>query len=94
MKALVAEDFNEVRSMLTKLLSENGFKVEEAHDGREALTILESSIEPFSLLLTDFNMPHMTGLQLIEAALERKIPIKKIVVFSGMMGNEQLLVEI
>lgn len=91
MNALIAEDHDDMRSLLKNLLSENGFEVQEAANGEDALMILEASSLPFSLLLTDFNMPYMTGLQLIEELLKRKIPIEKIIIYSGMIENEKLL---
>lgn len=94
MNALIAEDYDEIRILLTHLLEDIGFNVRAVTNGKEALTILENSAEPFSLLLTDFNMPYMNGLELIEESFKRNIPIEKIIIFSGMRENEQRVVDL
>jgi two-component system chemotaxis response regulator CheY len=46
-------------------LSMNGFQVETASNGQDALDKLNSGIKP-NLILTDINMPSMGGIELIE----------------------------
>jgi two-component system, chemotaxis family, chemotaxis protein CheY len=46
-------------------LEMNGFKVETAGDGTEALTKLKGGMKP-DLIITDINMPNMGGLELIK----------------------------
>jgi two-component system, chemotaxis family, chemotaxis protein CheY len=46
-------------------LEMNGFKVETAGDGVQALTKLKGGFKP-DLIITDINMPHMDGLELIK----------------------------
>lgn len=92
MNAIVAEDFEELRVFLANQLREFGFvTVLEASDGKEALELIESSKKSFDLLLTDYNMPKMTGLQLVEAVKQKNLPVKRIVIVSGMPSNEKLL---
>ena len=62
---LVAEDSNDTRVVLRRALDSYGYRVIEAADGREAVTLAESACP--DLVLMDLNMPIMDGL----AATER-----------------------
>src|SRR5436309_15955576 len=55
-----------VRTVLGRILQELGFAVAEAETGREALTRLQQIDRP-GLMLADWNMPEMNGLQFIRA---------------------------
>lgn len=65
MKILLAEDQAMVRTALASLLRlDGGYEVDEAADGREAKDSLENNA--YDLLLTDIEMPHMTGIDLVQ----------------------------
>lgn len=66
MKALVVDDSRAIRSVLTGFLASSGFEVAQAADGREALAYLGEHTDT-RVALVDWNMPEMTGLELIEA---------------------------
>lgn len=66
MKILIVDDFSTMRRIIKNLLAELGFsKIEEADDGVTALAILEKGDIDF--VITDWNMPNMSGLELITA---------------------------
>ena len=65
-KILVAEDSSFFRKQLSKYLQDANYDVIEASDGAEALKVLESRYREIDLLLTDIEMPNMTGLELCE----------------------------
>lgn len=65
---LIVDDDSDIRRMLAVCLAMEGFRVTCAASGDEALMLLKSS--PFSLMLTDYNMPGMDGLSLSEEALK------------------------
>ena len=66
MRILVVDDFVTMRRIVKNLLGELGFKnLDEADDGRTALPILQQGGVDF--LVTDWNMPGMTGLDLVKA---------------------------
>ncbi|MEW9572798.1 chemotaxis response regulator CheY [Rhodanobacter sp. Si-c] len=68
MKILVVDDFSTMRRIVRNLLVELGFTntlIQEADDGESALTMLRS--QPFDLVVTDWNMPNMTGIDLLRA---------------------------
>ncbi len=78
LKFLVVDDFSTMRRIVRNLLKELGFtNVDEAEDGVNALVKLRS--ESFDLVISDWNMPNMTGIELLrqvraDAAL-RHLPL-------------------
>ncbi|WP_205126770.1 response regulator [Nitrincola tibetensis] len=65
MKILVVDDFSTMRRIIKNLLRDLGFtNVDEADDGRTALPILKQGRIEF--LITDWNMPGMTGIDLLK----------------------------
>lgn len=65
--ALVVDDSRTVRKLLAQTLVNMGFEVSEADNGRTALASLEARNEPPQLILTDWNMPEMNGLEFLRA---------------------------
>ena len=66
MKFLVVDDFSTMRRIVRNLLKELGFvNVQEAEDGVDALKKLHS--ETFNFVVSDWNMPNMTGIDLLIA---------------------------
>jgi len=66
MKFLVVDDFSTMRRIVRNLLKELGFtNVDEAEDGVIALQKLKAS--EFDFVVTDWNMPNMTGIELLRA---------------------------
>lgn len=63
-KVLVADDSVVSRKFVRNLLEQHLFQVIEAVDGAQALTVLESQSD-IQLLITDYNMPHVDGFELI-----------------------------
>lgn len=65
MKFLVVDDFSTMRRIVRNLLKELGFtNVDEAEDGLIALQKLNTL--PFDFVVTDWNMPNMDGLTLLQ----------------------------
>lgn len=66
MKILVVDDFATMRRIIKNILKQLGYSnVDEADDGSSALTKLQG--QKFDLVITDWNMPNMSGLELIKA---------------------------
>ena len=66
MKILVVDDFSTMRRIVKNLLKDLGFtNTVEADDGKTALPILQAGGIDF--LVTDWNMPGMTGIDLLKA---------------------------
>jgi len=65
-KFLVVDDFSTMRRIVRNLLKELGYtNVDEAEDGAIALQKLQGG--GFDFVVTDWNMPNMTGLELLHA---------------------------
>jgi two-component system chemotaxis response regulator CheY len=63
-KFLVVDDFSTMRRIVRNLLKELGFvNVQEAEDGVDALNKLRA--EKFDFVVSDWNMPNMTGIELL-----------------------------
>ncbi len=63
---LVVDDFSTMRRIVRNLLKELGFvNVQEAEDGVQALSKLRA--EAFDFVVSDWNMPNMTGIELLRA---------------------------
>ncbi len=66
MKVLVVDDFATMRRIVKGVLKELGFKnVIEAENGKAALSELKK--EEIGLVISDWNMPEMTGIDLLKA---------------------------
>ena len=66
LKFLVVDDFSTMRRIVRNLLKELGYtNVDEAEDGVAALQKLKGGT--FQFVVTDWNMPNMTGLELLKA---------------------------
>ncbi|MFY7994064.1 MAG: response regulator [Bacteriovoracaceae bacterium] len=88
MNILVVDDNESIRDMIKFILESRAHKVSLAVDGFEALAMIQKSDHPYDALLTDYNMPNMTGKELIEKIIEQNLEIKKILMFSGEDTNE------
>ncbi len=60
-RILLIEDEISVGEIGSDILSELGYKIEIAHNGREAMEKLGSSDKPYDLVILDMNMPRMGG---------------------------------
>lgn len=65
MRVLIVDDSRFVRGYLRGLLEKKGIQCEEAADGQAGLERLRSS-PPFDLVLLDWNMPVMNGLDMLK----------------------------
>ncbi|HPI41439.1 MAG TPA: response regulator [Pseudobdellovibrionaceae bacterium] len=69
-KFLVVDDFATMRKIVKKVLAELGYtNIEEADDGKTAWPMIEAALqkgEPYGLVISDWNMPGMTGINLLK----------------------------
>ncbi|MGA3373899.1 MAG: response regulator [Terracidiphilus sp.] len=65
MRALIVDDSRFVRGYLRGLLEEKGIECEEAGDGQAGMDQLGSGVS-FDLALVDWNMPVMSGLEMLK----------------------------
>lgn len=66
MRILIVDDFSTMRRIIKNLLNDLGYtNTAEAEDGNSALATLAQG--PFDFVVTDWNMPGMTGIELLKA---------------------------
>ncbi|MDT8273312.1 MAG: sigma-54 dependent transcriptional regulator, partial [Desulfomonilia bacterium] len=68
---LIVDDERQNREYLSEILSEEGYAVTLASDGKEALERLSQDL--FHVVLTDLQMPHIDGLGVIQHLVEKKL---------------------
>jgi two-component system chemotaxis response regulator CheY len=66
MRAMIVDDSRPIRRIAQGVLREMGFETAEACDGRDALEQLGAGLLP-DVVLVDWNMPEMDGLELVRA---------------------------
>src|SRR6185295_2550487 len=68
-RILIVDDFEVSRTIIRKALNSAGYtKTEQAKDGGEAFELLQQAIakkEPFDLVICDWNMPKVSGIELL-----------------------------
>ncbi|MDH5566610.1 MAG: response regulator, partial [Myxococcales bacterium] len=79
---LAVDDQRYFRELLDGILTEEGFEVQTASGGEEALRILEHSV--FDVVVTDLVMPVMSGSDLVQRVKERW-PEQEIIVVTGVV---------
>ncbi|MFY8185526.1 MAG: sigma-54-dependent transcriptional regulator [Bacteroidia bacterium] len=88
-KILLIDDEKSIRKSLREILEFEKYKVEEAEDGSQGLTM--ASAENFDLILCDIKMPKLDGMELLNKLNEQNID-SPIVMMSGH-GNIETAVE-
>lgn len=65
-KALIVEDQAEARVMLKDMLSDMGVtQIFESKDGREALNFIDAAFDFVDVIVCDWNMPSLNGVELL-----------------------------
>jgi DNA-binding response OmpR family regulator len=83
---LVVDDEDLVRQMTTRALTEAGFRVLEAHDGEEAVSLLGTiGTKVIGVIVSDIQMPRLDGLQLA-AVVSQRWPTVPLILISGQGG--------
>lgn len=91
MHALVIDDSRTVRSIIGKILRDEGLAVVEAANGREGLEQLDRTPD-VELILVDWNMPVMNGLDFIKAVrAQRAYDRVRIMMVTTETEQEQVL---
>jgi len=92
---LVVDDEQNMRNTLAFILETANYQVTTAAEGREALQEILAAREngrPVDLLITDFRLPGLTGLQLIDELNYLKVEIPVLVITA--YGNRSLFLEL
>ncbi len=77
---LLVDDEDALVGILASQLTEQfGYMTRVVHDGREAIELLENDRNLPSLIITDYDMPEVNGIELLQWVMERKLEIPVIV---------------
>ena len=80
LRVLVVDDEASIRNVCSALFSCSGYAVDTAEDGFSALLSIKYAVP--DLLLSDLNMPHMSGFELL-SILRRRFPEIPVIAISG-----------
>ena len=91
MKILIVDDFSTMRRIIKNLLRDLGFtNTSEADDGNTALPMLKSG--DFDFLVTDWNMPGMTGIDLLKAVrADPKLSAMPVLMVTAEAKRDQII---
>ena len=79
-RILVVDSDEQLRRMLTLVLSKAGYEVRTAKDGFDALAQMRQGVP--ELMITDLNMPNMSGFELL-SVVRRRFPQIEVIVITG-----------
>ena len=82
MRILIVDDEKDQLKALDLGLRSNGFETKTAGSADEAISLLDRQSHSVDLVLTDFVMPGMNGLQLLRA-IKKKYPFLPVVIMSA-----------
>jgi signal transduction histidine kinase len=77
---LIADDSGEIRNLIADYLRGLGYRVQTASDGEKAVALIGA--QSFDLVITDFQMPRLDGLGVLQAAKAHDLDIK-VVILTG-----------
>ncbi len=91
MKILVVDDFATMRRIIKNILKQLGMNdVEEAEDGEQAFKKLQAG--KFDFLITDWNMPNCTGLELLKMVrADEKLKAMPVLMVTAEAEKEQVI---
>lgn len=91
MKILIVDDFSTMRRIIKNLLRDLGFtNTHEADDGSTALPMLRSG--DFDFLVTDWNMPGMSGIDLLkEVRADAKLVALPVLMVTAEAKRDQII---
>lgn len=77
---LIVDDEPDLRNLLEQVLTNAGYKVQQASDGDEALKLLKK--EKFDIALLDIQMPNVNGIQVLKY-IQQHLPKTKAIMLTG-----------
>ena len=84
---LLVDDEESIRSVTQIILMQEGFKVDSAANGKQALELFKANPGKYDLIVTDKSMPKMSGVELTTAIRNSKSDIP-IILSTGQLGIE------
>ena len=87
-RIIIADDEKDICDILKRLVQQEGYKAFTAHDGESALKMVRSELP--DVLLTDFQMPGIDGMELLNKVKEvdPDLPVIMITAYADISGRE------
>jgi DNA-binding response OmpR family regulator len=85
-RILVADDETDVRQLITAVLARSGHHVDAAEDGAIAWAALQA--KPYDLLITDHQMPRVTGVELVKNLRSARLALPVVMVAGELPSHE------
>lgn len=86
-RILLVEDQDSVRNMMLSMIERIGYEVHYATDGLDGLEIIREHPGVFDLIITDYNMPRMSGLEMTQQ-ISLDHPDLPVILLSGYSEEE------
>src|SRR5438270_2737746 len=90
-RLLVVDDEKDIRELTSTLLADEGYEILTAEDGVQALELLSQFRA--DLVITDLQMPRMSGFELVKI-MHQRFPELPVVVISGAFAGNELPVDV
>jgi two-component system response regulator ResD len=86
-RVLIVDDDRSVRQFMAAVIGQDGYSTVQAQNGMEAVELAEN--DRFDLLLTDLEMPGISGLELIRVVNERGL-VRRSLIVTGRSSAEDM----
>jgi DNA-binding NtrC family response regulator len=90
-KILIVDDEPLFADMMKTILTASNYKIDIAEDVKEALEYLKKDHEAYFLVLTDYNMPEETGIDLLKS-VKKLFPLLEVIIITGD-GSEDIAIQ-
>jgi two-component system cell cycle response regulator CpdR len=87
-KLLIVEDDESVRTLAARALERAGHMIDVAADGAQGLSMIQSALGGYDLVVSDIRMPEMDGIEMAIAAAAR-FPAMKIMLMTGYADQRE-----
>ena len=84
LRILFAEDHEPTRKFLAAVMRNAGYLLDVTIDGRAALQLFEKNFDAYDVVVTDHEMPHLNGLELVQKLRAARFPGSVVVVSGGL----------
>jgi CheY-like chemotaxis protein len=87
---LIVDDEKALCEMMAEMLQKQGYRVQHRSDSREALALFRSVPGDFDIVITDMDMPNISGLRLRNeiAAIDPEVPVLVCTGYGDLLGEE------
>jgi DNA-binding response OmpR family regulator len=87
-RILVADDDSDIRRLNAEVLKNSGYEVDTAEDGEVALHIVSDASVIYDLLITDSNMPKLSGLDLVKKLRAERMTLP-VIIATGTLPKQE-----